>query len=80
MPLDVAGKIVRVDAGSPSGYSIYINSSDPPRRQRFTLAHEIDHFVRHRDLLGDGLIDDGMYRSKLGAEYERRANRLAAIF
>jgi hypothetical protein len=32
----------------------------------------------HRDLIGDGLIDDGMYRSKLGGDYERQANRFAA--
>lgn len=78
MPSDIAGKIVREAAGSPSRYSIYVNASDPARRQRFTLAHEIAHFVLHRDLIGDGLIDDGMYRSKLGGEYERQANRLAA--
>ena len=72
MPPDIAGKIVRGGSGSPSGYSIYINASDPERRRRFTLAHEIAHFVLHRDLIGDGLIDDGMYRSKLGGEYERQ--------
>jgi Zn-dependent peptidase ImmA (M78 family) len=78
MPPDIAGKIVGEQRGSPSGYSIYINASDPPRRRRFTLAHEIAHFVLHRDLIGDGLIDDGMYRSKLGGDYERQANRFAA--
>lgn len=78
MPADIAGKIVRDQRGSPSGYSIYINANDPARRRRFTLAHEIAHFVLHRDLIGDGLIDDGMYRSKLGGDYERQANRFAA--
>jgi IrrE N-terminal-like domain len=78
MPPDIAGKIVRDARGSPSGYSIYLNAADPPRRRRFTLAHEIAHFVLHQDLIGDGLIDDGMYRSKLGGQYERQANRLAA--
>ena len=74
MPADIAGKIVR----SPSGYSLYIIAADPTRRRRFTLAHEIAHFVLHRDLIGDDLIDDGMYRSKLGGQYERQANRLSA--
>lgn len=77
MPADTAGKIVR-EGGNPSGYSIYINATDPARRQRFTLAHEIAHYILHRDLIGDGLIDDGMYRSKLGGVYERQANRFAA--
>lgn len=77
MPKDIAGKIVR-ESTSPGGYSIYVNAGDPPRRRRFTLAHEIAHFVLHRDLIGDGLIDDGLYRSKLGGHYERQANRMAA--
>lgn len=76
---DIAGKIVRDDSGrSPGGYNIYLNARDPIRRQRFTLAHELGHYVLHRDLIGDGLIDDAMYRSKLGEWYERQANRWAA--
>ena len=78
MTPEVSGKIVREARGTPSGYVIYINAKDPPRRQRFTLAHEIAHYVLHRDLIGDGLIDDGMYRSKLGDVLERQANRMAA--
>jgi Zn-dependent peptidase ImmA (M78 family) len=78
MTPDVAGKIVRENRGTPSGYVIYINANDGPRRRRFTLAHEIAHYVLHRDLIGDGLIDDGIYRSKLGEMLERQASRLAA--
>lgn len=79
MEPDIAGKIVRDSSGrSPSGYAIYINSRDPDRRKRFTLAHEIAHYILHRDLIGDGLIDDALYRSKLGEWYERQANRWAA--
>jgi Zn-dependent peptidase ImmA (M78 family) len=74
---DISGKIVK-DSSSPGGFTIYINSKDPRRRQRFTLAHELGHFILHRDLIGDGLIDDAMYRSKLGEWYERQANRWAA--
>jgi uncharacterized protein DUF955 len=78
MGREAAGKIVKENRGSPSGYVIYLNAADPPRRQRFTLAHEIAHYVLHGDLIGDGLIDDAMYRSKLGDVYERQANRMAA--
>ena len=74
---DVAGKIVR-DSRSPGGYTIYLNARDPVRRQRFTLAHELGHYVLHRDLIGDGIIDDALYRSKLSEWYERQANRWAA--
>ena len=33
---------------SPSGWSILINSHESLTRQRFTIAHEIGHFVMHR--------------------------------
>jgi hypothetical protein len=73
---EIAGKIVY--GGSPPAYFIFINARDPHRRQRFTLAHELGHYILHRDLIGDGLIDDAMYRSKLGDFFEREANRWAA--
>lgn len=79
MEPEIAGKIVRDTSGkSPAGYAIFINGRDPSRRQRFTLAHELGHYILHRDLIGDGLIDDALYRSKLGELYERQANRWAA--
>jgi Zn-dependent peptidase ImmA (M78 family) len=69
---------VREERGSPSGFAIYLNKNDGSRRQRFTLAHEIAHYILHRDLIGDGLIDDALYRSRLSNLYERQANRFAA--
>jgi Zn-dependent peptidase ImmA (M78 family) len=79
MENNIAGRIVRENpVRSPAGYSIFINHADPIRRKRFTLAHELGHYMLHRDLIGDGLIDDAMYRSKLGEWYERQANRWAA--
>ena len=75
---EISGKIVKDPRGGPAGYSIYINANDVPRRQRFTLAHEIAHYVLHRDLIGDGIEDNALYRSKLGEWYERQANRMAA--
>ena len=75
----VAGKIARDGAQKPAaGFTVYINEADNPRRQRFTLAHEIAHYMMHRDLIGDGITDDAMYRSTLGDVYERQANRMAA--
>ena len=47
-------------------------------RRRFTIAHEIAHFLLHRDKIGDQLSDDAMYRSSLSSDDERAANRLAA--
>ncbi|EIY4980010.1 MULTISPECIES: ImmA/IrrE family metallo-endopeptidase [Klebsiella] len=57
---------------------IRINRHDTKERQRFTLAHEIAHFLLHRDRIGDGITDDILYRSKLSDFMEVQANRLAA--
>lgn len=32
-------------------YVIYVNRSHPLTRQRFTIAHEIGHFIAHKDVL-----------------------------
>jgi predicted transcriptional regulator len=64
--------------GGPSGYSIVVNSNEPFVRRRFTVAHEIAHFLLHRNLLREGLEDDTFYRSKLGSVLETQANSLAA--
>lgn len=73
----IAGQLMP-DRRSPSGYTALINSDDAITRQKFTLAHEIAHFVLHRDLIEDGVIDDTMYRSELGNSLETQANQLAA--
>ena len=68
MPLssDISGKILfDPEHGGNSGYSVIINKTDPFVRKRFTLAHEIAHFVLHRERIGNGLQDDAMYRSGL---------------
>jgi hypothetical protein len=47
-------------------------------KERFTLAHEIAHFLLHRDKLSDGITDNILYRSSLSDTLEAQANRLAA--
>ena len=37
------------DCGAPTGYKIVLNARLPLERQKFTLAHEIGHFVLHRN-------------------------------
>lgn len=77
---NVAGKIVRDKAkGGPSGFAIYVNATEHPNRQRFTIAHEIAHYVLHRDLIESGIVDDTMYRSEqMSNVFEAQANRMAA--
>ena len=64
--------------GGKSGYAIYTNAHHPMTRRRFTIAHEIGHFMLHRELIGDGITDDGLYRSHLRGGFESEANRFAA--
>ncbi len=75
----VAGMIKKdPEKGGKSGFVIYVNSSDNPRRQRFTIAHELAHFMLHRELIGDGIQEDALYRGGFTDEIEKQANRLAA--
>jgi hypothetical protein len=80
LPPDVSGKIFRDENnGGKSGFSIVVNAFESLNRRRFTVAHEIAHFILHRDSLDRGeLIDDTLYRSGLSTEEEHAANKLAA--
>lgn len=63
------------------GYLIRINRHETRERQRFTLAHEIAHFLLHQDeidRLPDGIEDNVLYRSGAPEQKEYEANRLAA--
>src|SRR3546814_1270395 len=68
----------RSERGGESGVAIYVNGSHPRVRRRFSIGHEIAHFALHRNLIGDGVTDDVMYRSNLSSAVEVQANRMAA--
>lgn len=70
--------LIEPDEESPSGFRIRLNRHESKERQRFTLAHEIAHFLLHRSLIGGGVVDDTMYRSALSSRREVEANKLAA--
>lgn len=75
----LAGKIVKDSKlGGASGYAIFVNSDDNSFRQRFTIAHELAHFLLHREEIGDGIVEDALYRSGLSNKQEAEANILAA--
>ncbi len=79
---EISGYIKR-ENGS---YRIVVNSNHAPTRQRFTAAHELCHYIYHRDLLGEGVGDDRAYRSagtdrpnaNIRPIHERQANCFAA--
>lgn len=60
------------------GYEIRVNKYEVPERQRFTLAHEIAHFLLHKSDIRAGVVDSVMYRSALTSRKEAEANRVAA--
>lgn len=70
----VSGEIRNVNGE----YLIKVNRHDTSERQRFTIAHEIGHYLLHRELIGDGIVDDVLYRSGLSNAMEMQANRIAA--
>jgi Zn-dependent peptidase ImmA (M78 family) len=60
------------------GYKILVNKHEPAYRRRFTAAHELSHFLLHRDVIGSGISDNVLYRSTLSDSMEAEANRLAS--
>lgn len=81
---NVSGKIQKDASGK---YTIVVNAADAPTRQRFTIAHEIAHYLYHRDLIGDGVADSPAYRAPdpriyettpLKQRHETQANQFAA--
>lgn len=77
---DTISGMIKQDAsrGGKSGFAIFVNATHAATRRRFTIAHEIGHYVLHQDRIGDGITDDALYRSKLGGAIEVQANRFAA--
>lgn len=67
-------------------YRIVVNSNHAQTRQRFTAAHELGHYIYHRDLLGEGVGDNRAYRTEgtdrpnanIRPIHERQANSFAA--
>lgn len=84
LPADVAGQIERLHDGT---YKISVNRKDHYYRQRFTMAHELAHYLLHYTLLGNGVNDTKMYRTvpntaldnpRINHECEVEANKFAA--
>jgi len=74
-----AGKIEMVQSQNGPEFIITINDADSFSRQRFTLAHELAHFIKHRKQIEAGnIVDNAMYRSLLPEPMEWEANRYAA--
>lgn len=77
MSTGVSGHI-RNEAGQ---YVIRVNRYESRERQRFTIAHELAHFLLHRQIIDsseDGITDNVLYRSGKPEHTEFEANRLGS--
>lgn len=77
LPPSISG-LIQPSGISRSGFEIKINKFEPNYRQRFTLAHEIGHFLLHREMIASGITDSIMYRSTLSSQKEVEANKFAS--
>ena len=80
---DQSGLIRKED----DGYIIYLNENHSPARGRFTIAHEIAHFLKHKDKIdGDYITSnkqclgcgDGLNLTENEKKREIEANIIAA--
>lgn len=76
----VSGVLLRdASHGSSSGFVIHVDRNEPSVRQRFTAAHELGHFVLHKDSIGDRVEDNYLLRSRrMSNSQEIEANAFAA--
>lgn len=76
----VSGVLLRDPAyRTPSGFVILVDQDEPSYRQRFTAAHELGHFVLHRDSVGERNEDNYLLRSEnMSNRQEVEANKFAA--
>lgn len=77
LPKGISGQIKR----EGDSYVIRVSRFEARERQRFTIAHEIAHFLLHKSIIdgsNEGITDNVLYRSGAPKNTEFEANRLAA--
>lgn len=75
----------RIDFNDPF-CTIHVNSKESEQRKRFTAAHELGHFLLHKDLLAEGRHLDRLFdvepsdnpSEPLRKKHEVQANQFAA--
>ena len=80
LPKGVSGMLVKDDdIENESGFVCFVDADEPSYRQRFTAAHEIGHFILHRESIGDGITDNYLLRAEgMSNRQEAEANAFAA--
>lgn len=62
LPNGVSGFAEYIEGESPSGFVVYINEKDDPRRKRFTAAHELAHCLLHPEFVKYRSVLDAIQR------------------
>lgn len=75
LPDGTSGMIVQ--EGRDRAARIYINSTESPDRQRFTLAHELGHYVERQTIAQDDSYSFRDYRGKKYNLHEFYADQFA---
>ncbi len=70
---DISGHLRKIN----NQWVITVNGLQHPRRQRFTIAHEIGHFILHSNDQNE-FIDKILFRSNNWSTIELDANKFAA--
>jgi Zn-dependent peptidase ImmA (M78 family) len=69
---EISGILVR----TPSGSVIGVNRNHPETRRRFTIAHELGHFLLHE---GEGVTYDEDFRVSLRSDQSSTGTQVAEI-
>ncbi|ERS53261.1 MULTISPECIES: ImmA/IrrE family metallo-endopeptidase [Corynebacterium] len=77
LPAEVAGFILK--EARDEFPTIYVNAKDGPQRQRFTIAHELGHYVQERTKEQLAYVDNRNELASTGVDpQERWCNAFAA--
>jgi Zn-dependent peptidase ImmA (M78 family) len=70
---DILGEIKKENGK----FIINIQARDHYYRKRFTMGHELAHFIKHKELIGDG-VDDGKVGNKLYRTINRKNDKITS--
>lgn len=70
LPDEESGSIEKSD----DQYVITVNSTHSENRKRFTIAHELGHFMLHDRLINNGIFDNKLFRRDKNSRNEKVTN------
>ena len=70
---NILGEIIKENGK----FLINIQARDHYYRKRFTMGHELAHFIKHKELIGDG-VDDGKVGNKLYRAVYRKNDKITS--